>query len=169
MYQAPAPGGALEQGDILDDCPVFLLDEAGLLADPSNVQASCLLSRVVVITQSCDLAQAKVDRAVVAPIHVADDLVSRGLLKAQVIRDQIRRGVVFGWYYLPRADAPIDLPESLIELRDLHTLPLTVLNALVASGKRVARLATPFREHMAQHFAVTYMRIGLPGPPPTAP
>jgi hypothetical protein len=25
-------------------------------------------------------------------------------------------------------------------------------------------LLSPYREHLAQHFAVTYMRIGLPAP-----
>jgi hypothetical protein len=28
----------------------------------------------------------------------------------------------------------------------------------------VCRLATPYREHLAQHFSVTYSRIGLPEP-----
>jgi hypothetical protein len=31
------------------------------------------------------------------------------------------------------------------------------------------RIVTPDREHLAQHFAVTYMRIGLPDPYETHP
>ena len=35
---------------------------------------------------------------------------------------------------------------------------------LARQGKRVCRIETPYREHMAQHFSVTYSRIGLPQP-----
>jgi hypothetical protein len=46
----------------------------------------------------------------------------------------------------------------------LHTVPRAVLEQLLTDGKRVCRLLSPYREHLAQHFAVTYMRIGLPTP-----
>jgi len=39
-----------------------------------------------------------------------------------------------------------------------------LLEELAAEGKRVGALTTPYREHMAQHFAVTFSRIGLPEP-----
>ena len=89
---------------------------------------------------------------------------SRGILKPQVIRDQVRRGLVYGWYFLSTAPAPISLTESIIDLHDLHTLSRPVLQQLIVQGKRICRLASPYREHLAQHFAVTYMRIGLPEP-----
>jgi hypothetical protein len=55
-------------------------------------------------------------------------------------------------------------PESIVDLRDLHTISKRLLERLIADGKRVCRVATPYREHLAQHFGVTYMRIGLPEP-----
>ena len=63
----------------------------------------------------------------------------------------------------------IALPESLVELRNLHTVSRPTLEQLTAQGKWVCRLVTPYREHLAQHFAVTYMRIGLPEPYETQP
>jgi hypothetical protein len=96
-------------------------------------------------------------------------LVERGILKATTIRDQVRRGLVYGWYYLPAAPDPIPLPESVIDLRDLHTVSLAVMHQLIANGKRTCRLLSPYREHLAQHFGVTYMRIGLPTPYETEP
>jgi hypothetical protein len=91
------------------------------------------------------------------------------MLKESVIRDQVRRGQVYGWYFLPAAAAPILLPESIVDLRDLHTVSRVVLERLVADGKRLGRVATPYREHLAQHLAVTYSRIGLPEPYETQP
>ena len=68
------------------------------------------------------------------------------------------------WYFLAASTAPVVIPESLIDLRDLHSVPRVVLEQLIAGGKRVASLASPYREHLAQHFAVTYMRVALPEP-----
>lgn len=76
----------------------------------------------------------------------------------------MRRGLVYGWYFLPAAQAPIPLPESIIDLHDLHTVPRVVLERMIVDGKRISRLLSPHREHLAQHFAVTLMRIGLPAP-----
>jgi hypothetical protein len=42
-----------------------------------------------------------------------------------------------------------------------------VLTALCRHGRRLARLQPSYREHLAQHFALTYSRIGLPVPYPT--
>ncbi len=56
-----------------------------------------------------------------------------------------------------------------IELRDVHSVPRVVLEQLIKGGKRVASLVSPYREHLAQHFAVTYMRVALPEPYATQP
>jgi predicted ATP-grasp superfamily ATP-dependent carboligase len=77
--------------------------------------------------------------------------------------------LVFGWYFVPAVTAPVPLSESLIELRDVHSVPRVVLDQLIKGGKRVASLVSPYREHLAQHFAVTYMRVALPEPYATQP
>ncbi len=161
-----APDAQIEQGDLFTDCPIPILPEP--TAAGVNGKVIVPTSRVVVLTQTCDLVQQKAARATVAIVYPAQLMIDRGVLKSQTIRDQIRPGKMYGWYYLPSDDA-LSLPETVIDLRDLHTLPIGVLNQLVADGKRVARLVTPFREHLAQHFAVTYMRIALPEPYATNP
>ena len=71
--------------------------------------------------------------------------------------------------------SPIDLKdpptirESLIDLRDVHSVPRAVLTQLIGAGKRIGSVISPYREHLAQHFAVTYMRVALPEPYPTQP
>ena len=161
IYQQVPADELLTQGDVLDDCPVFRATPAG---EPERFSA-----RVVVLTQACDIVQSRSGRVVVARVYAATQLVERGELKAPAVRDQVRRGQVFGWYYLPAAPEPIALPESIVNLRDLHTVPRELLEKLAADGKRVGRLLTPYREHLAQHFAVTYMRIALPEPYETHP
>ena len=163
IFGTPAPEEPLSQADVFDACPIF-----GLEMSDQNTDLNAAPARwqecVIVLTQACDLAQTKTTKVLVALVHPAQLLVERGILKAQAIRDQIRRGQVYGWYYLPAAPVPIPLPESIVDLHDLHTVPRALLERLIADGKRVCRLLSPYREHLAQHFAVTYMRIGLPAP-----
>lgn len=157
----------ISQGDILDECPVFGMD-----ADQQDVDLESgpieWKVRAVVMTQACDLAEDKTLRVVVAVVHSAQKLVDKGVLKAQQVRDKIRRHQVYGWYFLPHFD-DANLPESLVDFRNLHSVPLQVLKQLVNLGNRRCRLETPYREHMSQHFANTYARIGLPEPYETQP
>ncbi len=105
----------------------------------------------------------------IAPVHKASVFVANNILKAATIRDQIRRGLVFGWYFLPTAPAPINLAEPVVDLRELHAIERRTLEYLTGAGKRACCLQTPWREHLAQHFGISYTRIALPEPYATEP
>lgn len=162
IYSRPSQSLPVDQGDIIDDCPSAIADSLEVV-DASPVGFVTSIARVYVLTQSCDLAQGKATQAVVAPILDASDLVASGVLKAADVRGNIRAGRVHGWYFLPKSPS-LGLPESIVDLRTLHTVRLDVLEELCRAGKRVAHLESLYREHLAQHFANTYSRIGLPMP-----
>ncbi len=165
--QAPGQPVPLSQGDMFDDCPlVFWADRTRQVAKDDKPHG--VLARVIFLTQACDLANDKTERVVVALVHDAVELVRTGRLKEKFVRDQVRKGQVYGWYFLPADETCPQFPESLVDLRDLHTVPRTLLEQLRDQGKQVCRLVTPYREHLAQHFSVTYARIGLPEPYGTA-
>jgi hypothetical protein len=168
IYDLPTIDAPVSQGDILDGCPLFRQLAAAEVVDLDEKPARWL-SRVIVLTQACDLAHTKTNKVLVAVVHDAGALVQQGVLKAAVVRDQVRRGLVYGWYFLPASPASIQMSESIVDLRDVHTVSRRVLEHLVAQGNRVARFVTPYREHIAQHFTVTYARIGLPEPFESAP
>ena len=169
MLETPHPQAPLTQGDLFEDCPLLGIRADALPVDLVNYKVQRWTARVIILTQACDLAQGKAERVLVARVHRAQQLVDQGLVKAAVVRDQVRRHLVFGWYFLPETTSPIECPESLIDLRDIHSVPRAVLEQLIAEGKRVASLLSPYREHLAQHFAVTYMRVALPEPFGTRP
>ena len=131
---------------------------------PEQLPVTGAPTRVIILTQACDLANDKAVRAIVAVVHDAAHLVQTGRVKEKFIRDNVRKGQVYGWYFLPAHVSCPQFPESLVDLRDLHTVPRTLLEGLRDGGKHVCRLMTPYREHLAQHFSVTYSRIGLPEP-----
>jgi hypothetical protein len=162
MYVAPAPEESLSQGDILDACPIFGLEVVSVGSVDLDAAPARWRESVVVLTQACDLAQTKTTKSWSPSSSQPSSWWNRGYESPN--HPEVRRGLVYGWYFLPAAPAPIPLPESVVDLHDLHTVPRAVLERLIANGKRVCRLLPPYREHLAQHFAVTYMRIGLPAP-----
>jgi len=162
IYKLPATDSPVDQGDIIDGCPGLEVAEF----DPGTTLAPSInysFNRVLVLTQTCDLANAKATRAITAVVLDAQALVDQQVLKAADIRGPVRAGRIFGWYFLPRS-AELSLPEMIVDLRQLHTVRLDLLTALCRRGQRRARVQPLYREHLAKHFADTYSRIGLPEP-----
>jgi hypothetical protein len=150
------------QGDIIDNCPILLWPDD--VTDVSESSKALLLRvRVVILTQACDFAQKKVKRVLISVVKSAAYLVETGQLKARYIRESVRTGRVYGKYFL-QADDQIGLCESLVDLRDVHTVPLEILRTVSDSENHVCRIMQPYRDHLAQHFSATYGRIGLPEP-----
>jgi hypothetical protein len=138
IYQMPAIHDPLDQGDIIDGCPVLQIARFDT-ANPNSPQVTCSTQRVVVLTQTCDLANQKTQRITVAIVHDAQWLVDQSIVKAADVRGPIRAGRVVGWYFLPRCPQ-CELPESVVDLRQLHTVPRDVLESLCATHSRLARI-----------------------------
>src|ERR1700719_1038358 len=100
IYQQPPPEAADDQGDIIDGCP--LLQVTGFDSDNVDpLEIGYSANRVVVLTQTCDLANNKTTVVVVGRILAAQSLVDQRVLKAAEVRGAIRAGRVYGLYYLP--------------------------------------------------------------------
>jgi len=162
IYSAPAADDSVDQGDIIDDCPVLTVNSYEV-AKPGEVAVRTTPQRVIVMTQTCDLANARTSAATVAEVFAAQFLVDQKLFKPADIKGPLRAGRVWGWYFLP-ADAALRLGEMVVDLRRLHTVRLELLRELCRTGKRRARVQPLYREHLAKHFADTFSRIGLPRP-----
>mgnify|MGYP007073184494 CR=1 FL=1 len=162
IYHPRDPSDRIDQGDMINGCPILTIGRFDR-QDPANPAAGCTLSRVVVLTQACDLAQGKASRAVVAVCYPAQQVIDDGALKPSEVKGPVRAARVYGWYFLP-AHAAYGIPELLVDLRQIHTVEVGVLVELCRDGNRNAGLATPYREHLAKNFAATYSRIGLPEP-----
>ena len=171
IFDSPPLDAPVDQGDIIDGCPLHHLacfDVADLLAQRAPVSVVCTYSRVLVLTQTCDLAQKKSSVVLVAVVRDGSEMVRQGVLKAADVQGPIRAGRVFGWYYLPGFQRS-GLPESVVDLRQVHTVGRDLLTTLCLNGRRGARIRPLYREHLARHFAETYARIGLPQPYETQP
>ena len=162
IYTNPSADAAIDQGDLLDQCPLPLINDIrkdALDTWPVDVD----FRRVIVLTQTCDLANEKTTTATVAEVFDAQVLVDRKILKPLEIKGPLRAGRIWGWYFLP-AQPDLGLGEMIVDLRRLHTVRLDLLIALARGGKRQGRVPPLYREHLAKHFADTFSRIGLPRP-----
>ena len=160
----------LRQGDLLVDCPRFTV--AGLDSWPptgdEEVQVETELISAVVLTQTCDLVQKKVEQvllaAVVAWPTARESLVAAGneMAKSKKFRAALRKGNLPPLSLLHRRGEAPTLDWSIVDFHQLFTLPKSlVLDVAAAAGPRL-RLQSPYREHVAQAFARYFMRVGLP-------
>jgi hypothetical protein len=162
IYGTPGIRDPIDQADIIEGCPLLSLRSYDLDGvQPPRINVA--ISRVLVLTQTCDLVNKKVTWASVASVLDAQAMVDQGILKRDNIRGPLRAGHVFGWYFLPKSES-LGLPEMIVNLRQLNTVSLDLLVDLCVRGHRRARILCPYREHLAKHFADTFSRIGLPEP-----
>jgi hypothetical protein len=101
IYDQPASEKSIDQGDLIEDCPVVRIRKlASNLRQLDHVDAD--VCRVIVLSQTCDLANDKIIDANVAEVFDAQFLVDKGVLKPSEIKGQIRAGRVWGWYFCRR-------------------------------------------------------------------
>jgi hypothetical protein len=162
IYSAPSSADAVDQGDLIDECPVLAI-HAFDVARPGEVAVKATPQRVVVLTQTCDLANEKTLAANVLETFDAQFLIDQQIFKPADVKGPLRAGRIWGWYFLP-ADAALGLGEMIVDLRRWHTVRLDMLRDLCRAGRRRGRIQPPYREHLAKHFADTFSRIGLPRP-----
>ena len=77
IYEQPELKDTLSQGDIVDGCPILFWEYPANEAHQQPESASMSI-RVVVLTQACDLAQAKATRVLVAVVHQVQGLIEQG-------------------------------------------------------------------------------------------
>ena len=147
IYAYPSAGELLDQGDIFTGCPILHVKDFRLEPQVS-IEVDYNFRRVIVLTQTCDLANLKTTTISVAEVFEAQQLIDERTLKSSDIKGPLRAGRIWGMYFLP-ANANLGLVEMIVDFRRLHTVRLDLLLALCRANKRIARIQTPYREHLA--------------------
>lgn len=153
----------VEQGDLFENCPVFLPPED--LADrPSDSAVFVWEERdVVVMTQTCDLARGreKVTEILLCQVWNRSELTQGHLATPRGLED-VRRGNLPGFHLLAEcALEGFSREIRVVDFRRIYSLPVAFLQRRgSAQGDRL-RLLPPYREHLSQAFARYFMRVGL--------
>jgi hypothetical protein len=163
-------GMELLQGDILPRCPIVtVLDPISWPILPDAKFAVGVTTRdLVVMTQSCDLANDKSGEILLAQIISWSQTVrneskqGNAFVQSIQFRRQLIAGNVPGLSLLHKHTAEPTLPWSAVNFHYLYSLPKPFLQAAASALGPRLRLLSPYREHLAQAFARYFMRVGLP-------
>lgn len=157
-------GRSLAQGDLLSDCllPVFASLKPGDITQITSGELK--RARLIVMTQSCDLANNKVNFVALCPIYVLTEFekVNPSLAKKGAW-ENVRKARLEGLHLLASPEYPSENHQSLVvDFGHIVSLPITYLSNHAESFEHRWRLQSPFLEHFSQAFARFFMRVGLP-------
>jgi hypothetical protein len=169
-------GEDLEQGDILERCPVFRPPADMTWSDKEAVpdigDIDIGLQDLVIVSQSCDIASGqKSDMwlVVLCPLwrlSAAGEVNS--FLKSSYGKEECRRGNLAGYHMIAASEHDQWSREiSIVSFRELWSLPLDFVRNFAASKGLRPRMKSPYREHLSQALARYFMRVGLPSEVPS--
>jgi len=154
-------GPALMQGEILRNCPVLLQTIQPQWPMPPQAELEVKIREydLVVMTHSCDLANDKVQEVLLAKLVAWTDAVEQGVrqgnefIKSAKFRRQLIDGTVPSLSLFHKREEEPKLPWSVVDFHRLFVLPKTFVTQFAGSTGPRLRLRSPYREHLAQHFA----------------
>ena len=159
---------ALEQGDILRQISV-LVPEHAPVPGSTELSASIVSLDAIILTQTCDIEQRKVDDLIVGAIIDWAEMVRvegprNQLIRSSKFRDKLIEGSIPSMSLLHKHEEPF-LNWSVVNFKQLFSVPRSSIESMPAfeSTPRL-RLISPYKEHLAQSFARFFMRVGLPLP-----
>ncbi len=154
---------SLAQGDCLLAC---ITPQFGPFFDSDGGVQEVPISEedLIVVTQSCDLANKSVGFVALCPIQAVEafeavnpDYKTRGRWEA------VRKGRVPGLHLLPSPWKPEDNRQAfVVDFGHIISLPHTYLQRHAGDTPGRHRLRSPYLEHFSQAFARFFMRVGLP-------
>lgn len=152
----------LEQGDLLSECPIVLPPTGGKVEEWEDFEVSYY--DVIILTQSCDLANGKIHLVQVAPFATLTEFCSENPnFDNYKSKESIRRGYLPGYHLLNKCEYLEKSDDYLIvDFKSIFSISFSFLEKFKASlGTRI-RVNPPYKEHLSQSCARFYMRVGLP-------
>jgi len=159
-YEVVSREDDLMQGDFIKDCPIVIPPSE--ISD--DVEVKIINYNVVIMSQSCDLAQRKLDLVLVCPFWPLNEFEKRSdFFKNKKGKEEIRRGNVPGYHLLNKCKTDgFEIEYSVVDFRSVYSVPFDFIVELAQKRDKRLRLLSPYREHLSQAFARFFMRVGLP-------
>ena len=160
-----AEGEELEQGDILQGFPVVSpRPDLSFPLPPRDIPILVRTYDVMLMTQSCDLALAKVRDVMLCPhwdLSQAGEVDSA--LAGKKTHDDIRKGRRHRYAMLAASSIPeMPMGVRIVDFGRAFSLPKEYIQQFALHQGQRLRLCPPYREHLSQAFARFFMRVGLP-------
>lgn len=160
-YQVVNGTEPLLQGDFFNSCPIVI---PPMTIESDTVPADVVVYDIVVMSQSCDLAQDKIDLVLVCPVWPLSEFGNRSsFFRGRDGKEALRKGNVTGYHLLKNSEIEgFETDFQVVDFRNVYGIPLEFLKNRASVTNRRLRLLPPYREHLSQAFARFFMRVGLP-------
>jgi hypothetical protein len=166
-YDDVPANSPIEQGDIIENCNILVPNEhhyQAILEDKENETPLDIIEiNGIVLSQSCDIQNEKIDSIIVCPIWSLKKFMEKGdSFYGSKAREDLRQGK-FPEYHLLQKFNGKKLPNDFyfVDFHRIYSVPKKFIEATI-KDKTHKRLLPPYREHLSQSFARYFMRVGLP-------
>ena len=151
----------IQQGERIENCPILIPPTN--IGDEEDIEIEVSEYNVVILSQSCDLENDKIDIVLVAPYWTFDEIEKiKSEYTSKRNKNKFREGVMPGYHLLDKCDLDEFKSEHVIvDFKNIYGVDLKFLRDYAKDKKRI-RLLPPYREHLSQAFARHFMRVGLP-------
>ena len=152
----------LNQGDFLDKCPIIIPPDDITLNTSHEVKVKRY--NVIILSQSCDLVQKKLDLVLVCPVYPLEYFGKRDpQFKKSKGKEKLRRGEIVGYHLLDKCELHgLEKDYQVVDFRSVFSIPFESITGFAKKQGKRLRLLPPYREHLSQAFARFFMRVGLP-------
>lgn len=166
-YQLIRKSKVLEQGDIISRCLIPVPTKGvyqSVLDGTGEADIDIREADIIVLSQSCDLENDKIESVILCPIWPLKALVEKNPhFKSSDAKESLRQGKEPAYHLLDdHTEAQTSLPISVVDFHQIHALPKAYLEAIAEKSDQRLRLLSPYKEHLSQAFARYFMRVGLP-------
>jgi hypothetical protein len=156
----------LNQGDFVFDCPIL---EQIYNPDSEKIEAEYTDYDVIIMSQSCDLENEKLELVLVCPFEQLTSIAqTQSWFQFVKNLEKLRQGIQPNYHLLNQCDLKNFLLDFIVvDFRTVYSIPYHFLKQKMANTPSRLRLLSPYKEHLSQAFARFFMRVGLPVDIPT--
>jgi len=155
------------QGDFIPECPI-IIPPSSISDDDDEINADIQLIDSVIMSQSCDLSNQKIEIVLVCPIltlktfldSLPSDQSGTSKAKSKTI-DNLKKGNLPSYHLLNKFGSYLE-DYQVVDFRNVYGIHITSLKGICKTLDKRIRLLPPYREHLSQAFARYFMRVGLP-------
>ena len=172
-YEALTDSEQIRQGDFIRNCPILIPPaDLNLGTDSDSIpyfnNITVRTLNTVVVSQSCDLENGKLENVLVCPVLTLTQWIASlpadqqtGSNRKRRIED-VRKGHLPAYHLLNKNedDEPNDF--YVVDFRNVYGVNFDFLKGFAKKLGNRYRLLPPYREHLSQAFARFFMRVGLP-------
>ena len=173
-YETLAKSNEIRQGDFIQNCPIiipptnFNYANGGDGPIPIIEELTVKTFDSVVVSQSCDLENDKVEIVLLCPYQTLNDFFlalpqSDRTGKARTSKlNNLKQGNFPGFHLLNKEPTMGLTDYVVVDFRNVYGVNYDFLRDFTLPIPIRLRLLPPYREHLSQAFARFFMRVGLP-------